>query len=179
MALQDWMKQLETPIEAGLSKGDLQTQYNQMRKQIQGGWGAGTEALKGQLGQRGFRVGESGVADTALAGLYGEGARALSTGAENIYLDEAKRRQDLAGLNLQRMLGAGGLEAQQAATGASAGASADRLAWEKEQFGQTFPWQKEQQTTQQLFDLMAMMVGSQQEAYAPYMSAIGAAATGD
>ena len=184
-AINEWLTELKTPISAGLSTGDLQTQYNQMRNQIQGTWGAGAETLKGQLGERGFRAGESGLADTALGGLYEQGSQALSKGATDVYLDEAKRSQDLANMNLQRLTSGGSLaaelekiRAQRAATGSAAGGAAARLAWEKEKFGKQFPWEQEMQATGQLFDLMGMMGGSQQQVYAPYYEALGQGTAG-
>jgi len=178
--LNTWLGALEKPIEAGLSTGDMQKQYNQLRNQIQGSWGTGAESLKGELGQRGFRVGESGMADTALAGLYSQGSKALSKGATDIYLSEADKSRELANMNLQRKLGAGGLITQQAqarASGAGARAAMAGLDWEKEKFEQTFPWEQEQFYTNQAMDLAGRMGQSQQQVYAPYLDALGNYAT--
>jgi len=178
MPLQDWLQRLETPIEAGRSTGDLQKQYNLMRNQIQGATPAMAETLRAQLGGRGFRVGESGFADTPMAQMLTAGQRNLSEAASNIYLDEAKGAREMAGLNLQRLLGAGGLEVQSQAAGAQAHAAklaadtaAQRLAWEKEQWGQEFPWQQERASMGDLFGMMGMMGSSQQQAYAPWYQA--------
>jgi len=185
MALKDWLSKLEAPIEAGLSEGDLQKQYNQMRNQIQGGWNAGLDTLTGTMAKYGFRPGESGRADSAVGQFLTSGSQALSKGATDVYLNEAANRNKLAEMNLNRLLGAGGLEVQNRAAGAAgAGARASRdiaeqqLAWEKEKWGQQFPWEQEQAATGQLFDLMGMMQGSQQQAYAPYWGAMGNATTG-
>jgi hypothetical protein len=178
MALQDWLTELKKPISAGLSTQDLQTQYNQMRNQIQGGWNAGLNTLSEQMAKYGARPGEAGRADSTVGQFLTSGSQALSKGATDVYLDEAKRRQDLAQMNLNRLLGAGGLETQamQAhAAGAGARASASiaekQLEWEKQKFAQEFPWQQQMQSEGQLFDLMNMMGGSQNQVYAPWYQA--------
>jgi len=185
MPLQDWLSQLNKPIEAGLSKGDMQREYNQMRQQIQGGTGAMAESMKEQLAGRGFRVGESGAADTALGNIFTQGGANLAKAGTDVYLDEARRKQDLAGMNLNRLLGAGGLEAQDAASRRAAGIAGGQLDWEKEKFGQVFPWEKEQaafgqeQTMMnQYMNYLAMMQGSQEDEYGAYRGAKGQAIIG-
>ena len=185
MALADWMAQLSKPIEAGLSKGDLAREYNQMRGQIQGGTKAMAEEMKGSMLGRGFRSGESGIADSAIGRIYEQGGTNLAAAGTNVYLDEAKRRQDLAGMNLQRMLGAGGLELQNLASKRTTGLGSDQLAWDKDRFGQQLGFEKEQaafgqeQTMMdQYMNFLRMMQGSQEEEYGAYRGAKGAAATG-
>jgi hypothetical protein len=179
MALNDWLSALKEPINAGQSKGDLQRQYNQMRSQIQGGTNAMAEQMKGQLAGRGFRVGESGAADTALGQIFQQGGANLAKAGTDVYLDEARRRMDMANMNMNRLLGAGGLEAQDLASKRNAGVARDisgnQLAWEKEKFGQQFPWEQEQFYMNQAGGLMNSMLQSQQDVYAPYWNAIAGA----
>jgi hypothetical protein len=169
-----WEQELQTPITAdiGLSERDRQGIYNLARKQVQGGWGAAAETLKGQLAGRGFRVGETGFADVPLAQMYSQGVEQLGNVGRDIALEERKRRfeenQALASLNLQRSLGAGGIAAQREATGAAAGTSANQLAWDKEKYAQQLAWDKESQALSQLLGLYGGMMGEEEDVYAPY-----------
>jgi hypothetical protein len=182
MALNDWLSQLNVPIEERgvLSDAERQRMFNLARRQSAGAMGAGMETLKEQLGGRGFRVGESGAADTAMGKYILGSQEALSQQGTEIATDEAKRRAELAGLNIQRLTGAGGLqvqqnavEAQKAAAGAQARLGQSQLEWEKNKFSQTFPWEKEQAQMGWLQNLLGMMGQSQQDVYAPYWNAIG------
>lgn len=177
MALQDWLSQLQTPINAGQSTGDLQKHYNQLRSQIQGAGKMQTQGMQSALLGKGFRSGESGFADAPLMQLQMQTGKNLADASTNIYLDEAKRRMDMAGLNLQRMLGGGELEASLVRQKIANKPALAALDWERERFGQTFPWEKEQAEMSNLFNLMGMMGQSQQQVYAPWWDAMGRATT--
>lgn len=101
-----FLQSLTQPIEY---KGRAEERYRTARGQIQ----AGTKTQMGQMekymGGRGFRGGESGIADVAMGRIARGGAERLSAASQQIAESEAGRAQGYAGLNLQRMLGAGGL----------------------------------------------------------------------
>jgi len=86
-----------------------QQRYNIARGQIQSGTRTAMEQAKTYMGGRGFRGGESGIADTALGQIATGGAQRLSQAGLEIGESEAARRQQTEMMNLQRMLGGGQL----------------------------------------------------------------------
>lgn len=79
------------------------------RETIQRGTQTGLQQARRYMGGRGFRGGESGIADTAFQNIIRGGQEQLGTATRQITADEAARAQGYAGLNLQRMLGGGQL----------------------------------------------------------------------
>jgi hypothetical protein len=148
-----------------------------MRSQIQGAGKIAGEGLQSQLLGKGFRSGESGFADTPLMQLQMQAGKALSDASTDVYLDEARRRMDMANLNLNRMQAGGNLELQNIMSRRAMKPSMAALDWEKEKFGQTFPWEQQQAGIGNLFNLMGLMQGSQSQVYAPYWGAISGATT--
>ena len=86
-----------------------QQRYNIARGFIQSGTRTAMEQAKTYMGGRGFRGGESGIADTALSRIATGGAERLSRAGLEIGESEAARRQQYEMMNLQRMLGGGQL----------------------------------------------------------------------
>ena len=101
-----FLQELTKPIEY---KGRAEERFRAARGQIQ----AGTKMEMGQMekymGGRGFRGGESGIADVAMGRVARGGAERLGQASQQIAESEAARAQGYAGLELQRKLGAGGL----------------------------------------------------------------------
>lgn len=108
-----YMQQLATPLDlkAGLTPEQLAAQTNQIRSNIMGGTKAMMGQMENKMGGRGFRAGDSGFADTALAGVAREGQSRLSDALTTASLENARQEKanelQLAGLNTQRLLGAG------------------------------------------------------------------------
>lgn len=167
-----WMGKLEATPEGGLTDEERQRIYNLNRRQIQGATNAAAGELERSLSGRGFRGGESGIADTALAGVHMAGAERLGQASTQLAMEEAKRRGDF-------MLGAGNLEAawkNAQAQQTAAGAQSRAVDWSKQKFTQyEFPWEQEQAANADLWRYLQMMSGSQQEVYAPYWNAVGGA----
>lgn len=101
-----FLKSLAQPIEY---EDRSQQRFNLARGQIQ----AGTKIQMGQMekymGGKGFRGGESGIADVAMGRIARGGAERMATATGQIAESEAERAYGYAGLNLQRQLGAGGM----------------------------------------------------------------------
>lgn len=101
-----FLQQLTQPIEY---QSQQQERYGLAQEQIQRGTRLEAEQMRRYMGGRGFRGGESGIADTALGGVFRGGAERLSQASRAISQDEAAREAQYAQMNLQRMLGAGQL----------------------------------------------------------------------
>ena len=86
-----------------------QQRYNIARGFIQSGTRTAMEQAKTYMGGRGFRGGESGMADVALGRIATGGAERLSRAGLEISESEAARRQQYEQLELQRKLGGGQL----------------------------------------------------------------------
>lgn len=153
------LKQKGEAPQIGTAEEERQGVYNLARRQTQGATKTAGEQLQGAMGGKGFRGGESGIADTALAGIYNQGAERMGQMASQQSIAEVKNRfdQSLATnrMDLDRLLGGGGISAQMAQAAASRAASAassklgqDRLAWDKSRFGQEFGAQQGQQDWQ-------------------------------
>ena len=120
-----------------------QQRYNLAREQIQGGTRMQAEQMRRYMGGRGFRGGESGIADTALGGVFRGGAERLGQASRGIEADEAGRAQQYDLLNLQRQLGGGGLALQ-----------------------------GEEGAMDRMMQMWQSMIGSQQGAWQPYWSGV-------
>ena len=98
-------------IPTGRTTKELQGIYNLGRTQIQGATQAGLGMARGFMGGRGFRGGESGLADTAMGQIIRGGQQNLAGLSAQTSIDEANRRfseqSTLAQLNLSRLLGGG------------------------------------------------------------------------
>ena len=103
------MTQLATPETAplGMTEAERQTMINMARMNIAAQTQAQINQILNTLGGRGFRAGESGQVDTALASIMRGGQEQLGQAITTLMLDEARRRaqQDLAlrQLNLSRL----------------------------------------------------------------------------
>jgi hypothetical protein len=165
-----WEQELTKPVtaEIGLSPAELQDVYNSARLQTQGSTNAAAEEMIAAMGGRGFAPGESGIADSAVGKILGEGANRLGQFSMNQAINERNKRFEenmaLNSANLQRMGIGSDLASKMAATAASRAASAGSLALGHEQLD----YQKESQTMNDLMQYMGMMQGSQQNAWAPY-----------
>jgi len=179
-----WLTELANPVTAqiGLTDPERQGVYNLARKQQTGAESTAMEALKASGAGRGFRAGESGFMDTAMGKLYGQGAERLGGYANEQAIQEVKDRfnqnMQLNQLNQNRLLGGGNMLMGfgQADTAEAAVRNQGKgLEWEKEKFGQTFPWEQETTRMNQLMQMMGMMGQSQQDVYAPYYQGINTA----
>lgn len=177
----DYMKLLAQPIKAKTGLSDIERRgiYNLGRRQIQGATKTAMEQMRTQLGGRGFRAGESGIADTALGQIASQGAERLGAFATQTALEERKRRFEeaaqLGGLNVQRMAAGAGLQGQLAQAGATRSAAGmalegrmAELEFAKERFGQEFAYTKEQQSLQNMMDMWRMQQGAQGTAWDRY-----------
>lgn len=110
-----WEQGLSTPITAdvGLSDQERRGIYNLARRQTQGATNAAAGEMEQKLSGKGFRAGESGIADTALGQIYSKGAEQLGSFGQQIASQEAKDRfaqnMELNNANLGRLTGGGGL----------------------------------------------------------------------
>ena len=101
-----FLQQLTQPVDY---QDRSQQRYNIARGYIQSGTRTAMEQAKTYMGGRGFRGGESGIADTALGKIATGGAERLSRASLEIGESEAAKRQQYEMMNLQRMLGGGQL----------------------------------------------------------------------
>ena len=101
-----FLKSLTQPIDY---QDRSQQRYNIARGQIQSGTRTAIEQAKTYMGGKGFRGGESGIADTAIGRLAKGGAERVSRASLEIGESEAERAQTYERLNLQRKLGGGQL----------------------------------------------------------------------
>ena len=175
-------EQLKTPIRGGavgMTGAESAAKYGLARRQIQGATKTAMEQTKSAMGGKGFRAGESGIADTAMASIASQGAERLGAAATGQAISEIERtdaqRQQQAALNLQRQTGAGQIGvgvaqagAQAAAARASAKSAADRLAWDREKYTTyTHPMMETQ-----------FEYGQEQDAWSRLMSLYGSQAQG-
>ena len=101
-----FLQQLTQPIDY---QDRSQQRYNIARGYIQSGTRTAMEQAKTYMGGRGFRGGESGIADTALGRIATGGAERLGRAQAEIGESEAARRGEYERMNLQRQLGGGQL----------------------------------------------------------------------
>ena len=188
--LAGWLQQLQQRpnIQVGLTDQERSAIYGLGRQQIQGATRTSAEQLRTAMGGQGFRAGESGIADTALANIYRGGAEQLAQYSGNLAAQEAQNRFSQR-LGIEQLMsnrlgtGAGilgslrGAQMQAGATTAAArmaaNTAADRLSWEKERFKEyTFPWEQEQGTWGNLMQMYGMQQQGQQYAYQPWYTAM-------
>lgn len=101
-----FLKSLTEPIEY---ESRYQSRYNIARGQIQSGTRTAMEQAKTYMGGRGFRGGESGIADTALGKIATGGAERLSRASLEIGESEAARRAEYERMELQRKISGAGI----------------------------------------------------------------------
>jgi hypothetical protein len=112
---QNLIGELQDPIniETGLTAPWYQQAFNRMRGQIQTGTKTNLEQMQKYTGGRGFRPGESGMADTLMGGVARQGAERLASGSGELAAHQLERgfgqKLSLEQLNLQRKLGGAGL----------------------------------------------------------------------
>jgi len=178
-----YMEQLKSPIRGGavgMTGAESAAKYGLARRQIQGGTKAAMEQAKAAMGGRGFRAGESGIADTAMASIASQGAERLGAAATEQALAETQRidqlRAQQAGLNVQRATGAGQIGvgfaqagAQRAAARMAQETAANRLAWEQEKFKEyQYPYQQQQDAWSRLMQLYGSQTAGQDRAWGQY-----------
>jgi len=98
----EFLRSLTEPIEY---ESRYQPRYNIARGQIQSGTRTAMEQAKTYMGGRGFRGGESGIADAPLARIATGGAERLSRASLEIGESEAARRAEYERMELQRKMG--------------------------------------------------------------------------
>lgn len=151
-----WQEQLSQPLlmKTGLSGRERQGIYNLQRRQTQGATAAAAERMREMMGGRGFRMGESGVADTAVGEILSGGAERMGKFAQEQALTERQLRFKeaalLSGMNLQRMgmgqqgqVGLEGIRADRYRTAAHERLGVAGLGWDVEKFGAGLDWDKE------------------------------------
>lgn len=79
-------------IPIGLSERERTDIFNVGQGQIQTATDVAMEQMREIMGSRGFRAGESGIADTILGSIAKEGQRTLSQFGKEMSIDEARRR---------------------------------------------------------------------------------------
>jgi len=101
-----FLKSLTEPIGY---ESRYQQRYNIARGQIQSGTRTALGQAEEYMGGKGFRGGESGIADTALGRIATGGAERLSRASLEIGESEAARRAEVERLNLQRKISGAGI----------------------------------------------------------------------
>ena len=79
-------------LPVGLSGRETQDVINLGRENIQSSTDIAMEQMREKLGSKGFRAGESGIADTILGGIAKEGQKQLSTFSKETTMNERMRR---------------------------------------------------------------------------------------
>lgn len=182
----NWQEKLAKPVQikTGISEIERKRIYGLGRRQAAGAQRASMERMREMMGGKGFRMGESGIADTAMGEMASRGAEQLGGMAQEQALSERQRRFEeastAAGITTQRlqagMQGKVGLaQAGSAAAAARVRAEFDReqLAWQKEQYGQEFGYRGEQSALDRMMDMYRMQYGSQESAYDRYAGMYG------
>jgi hypothetical protein len=168
-----WLKKLETPItaEIGLSGDERQGIYNLARGQTQGATKTAMEQARSAMGGRGFRGGESGIADSALGQIAQQGQSSLNRFSQDIAHREAANRfsQNMAlnqanlsrlGTGAQTALGYDKLQQEAAARAAAQGLASNRMKWDKYKFKKQFEYGQERDAMGDLFNLFNAYRGS-------------------
>ena len=163
------LKDLEFGGTLGLSEGERQNIYNLSKRHQAGETRAATDQMVSAMGGRGFKAGESGIADTAIGKIQSEGAERLGRLSSELAANEAKLRgeQKLAegGLQVSALTGAASAEAAEAQAAAARAAARmsqevqlQRLDWEQEKFKDfTFPMQQQENAWDKMFGMYGMM----------------------
>ena len=101
-----FLKGLTKPIQY---EDRTQQRFNIARGGIQSGTRTALEQASTYMGGKGFRGGESGIADTALGKIATGGAERLSRASLEIGESEAARRSEYEALDLQRKISGAGI----------------------------------------------------------------------
>ncbi len=173
-----WLDQLKEPVDEqiGLTEDERQGIYNLGRRQMQGAYNTAAETMREKMGGRGFRAGDSGVADTAVGQIISQGAERLGAYGQEIAVGEAKNRfqqkATIAQLNQQRLLGAGGLEnqANQIAASSAAARAAQKLAskrfrFDKRRWRNEFGASQQQQQFTNFYNIWRSQMGDQSDVW--------------
>ncbi len=137
-----------TPI--GTSERERTDIFNVGRGQIQTSTDVAMEQMRELLGSKGFRAGESGIADTLLGGIAKEGQRTLSQFGKEISIEESRRRF------------------QEALAKAGFGLQEKEFGLKEEAFG----YGKEMEAIQMLMQMFFGGQQAQQARYEPYWQAL-------
>ena len=140
-------------LGAGRTGAEEQDIFNRMRERIQGmGKIQETQYTRG-MGARGFREGESGIVGRGLSDIRTGTQERLSGAARDVAISSQEKafgeRAQQAQLNLQRMLGGGGMALQ-----------------------------GEQSAMQNLLSMYGMMSGSEHQRWSPYWGGMSNIAAG-
>lgn len=197
-----WQEKLAQPVQikTGLSELERKRIYGLSRRQATGAQQASMERMREMMGGKGFRMGESGIADTAIGTMGMQGAERLGGMAQEQALSERQRRFDeaaqTAGITTQRL--AAGMQGKVGLKQAGAAAAAARiqaelgreqlawqkekygtgLEWEQEQYGKEFGYRGEQSALDRMMDMYRMQYGSQESAWDRYAGQYGGAMGG-
>lgn len=90
-------------------KDESQRRWNLAREREQSITKLQVEQGRKYMGGKGFIPGESGIADTAMSRIITAGGERMSRASREVALTEADRKKEYDMMNLQRMMGAGGL----------------------------------------------------------------------
>lgn len=182
----NWQQKLAQPVQikTGLSEIERKRIYGLGRRQATGAQQASMERMREMMGGKGFRMGESGIADTAMGQMMSTGAEQLGGMAQEQALSERQRRFEeastTAGITTQRL--AAGMQGKVGLAQAGSAAAAARihaelgreqLGWQKEQYGQEFEYRGEQSALDRMMDMYRMQYGSQETAYDRYAGMYG------
>jgi hypothetical protein len=132
-----------TPATTATPDEYQQQAFNLSRRQNQGGWSAGLGTLQQALGGRGFKTGESGVADNAIGNYLSQQSEGLGQSSTALAVEGAKNKF-LQNFNL------------------------DQLNFEKDKWGKEFGASREDQSMQDMLAYMAIMNQNQTTPYAAY-----------
>ena len=193
----NWQEKLAKPVQikTGLSDIERKRIYGLGRRQATGAQQASMERMREMMGGKGFRIGESGIADTAMGTMATQGAEQLGSMAQEQALSERQRRFDeaaqTAGITTQRL--AAGMQGKVGLAQAGSAAAAARihaelgreqlewqkekygtgLEWEQEQYGQEFGYRGEQSALDRMMDMYRMQYGSQESTWDRYAGMYG------
>jgi len=137
-------------VPIGTSERERTDIFNVGRGQIQTSTDIAMEQMREMMGSRGFRAGESGIADTILGGIAKEGQRTLSQFGKEISIEESRRRF------------------QEALARAGFGLQEKEFGLKEEAFG----YGKEMDAIRMLMEMFFGGQGAQQARYEPYWAAL-------
>jgi hypothetical protein len=159
----DMMGKLGTPpaLDVGLSSPEVQSILNVGKQNIQGATDTSVEAARSGLGLRGFNPGESGVADSALAGL-------LRTGSQNLTSYDTSNIQKAVSDRFNQQLAAQTAYQNQLGTMGNFGSILNQ----SNQFGQALTYQQQQDALNTLMNYYSQAAGSNAGAYSQYYGAL-------
>jgi len=171
------LKDLEFGGTLGLSGAERSNIYNLARRQQAGQSRASTDNMISAMGGRGFKAGESGIADTAIGKIQGEANERMGALSSELAANEAKLRGEQKSaegqLRVSALSGAASAEAAEAQAAAARAAARmsqevqlQRLDWEQEKFKDfTFPMQQQGMAWDNMFNMYGMMNKQQNTDY--------------